>query len=222
MLIPMRRAIATLVLTALTLGTACDLFADALHPPSTAQRSTPPLSAIAARMNHAAILRGAFTQEKQFSIMTRPLISQGQFVLDRQQGIWWHTETPIVNDMVLSAKGILQKNAAGQRQQMESSKQPALKMMTDIIRQLVAGDWEQLARHFEIAVTDSDTQWQATMTPKAGSLFSGYAKEINIKGSDFVNFISIRENSGDETRISFSQLSPDTQLQRQENEAFSW
>lgn len=179
-------------------------------------------SVIAQRMKTADILRGQFEQEKYFSIMKQPLKSTGTFTMDRQKGIWWHNNTPIPGDMIINDAGIVQRSVSGTLQRYASSQQPALNLMTDIIRQLVSGDWNQLSKHFEIIATTTEEEWSATLTPKPGSLFDNYARSIELKGQAYVNFIAIYEKSEDKTRITFSQLSSDTQLQPSEANAFSW
>lgn len=184
---------------------------------------------IAQRMKTADILRGQFVQEKYFSIMKQPLKSTGTFTMHHEKGIWWHNDTPIPGDLILSDTGILQRSHNGSTQRHASSQQPALKLMTDIIRQLVSGDWQQLSKHFDITATASaenanvtTDEWSATLTPKPGSLFDSYAQSVELKGGAYVSFIAIYEKSGDKTRIEFSELSSDTQLQPRETDAFAW
>lgn len=179
-------------------------------------------SVIAQRMKTADILRGQFEQEKYFSIMKQPLKSTGTFTMHRQKGIWWHNTTPIPGDMIISDAGIVQRSGNGTLQRYASSQQPALNLMTDIIRQLVSGDWKQLSKHFEITANTTAEHWSAILTPKPGSLFDNYARSIELKGQAYVDFIAIYEKSDDKTRITFSQLSSDTQLQPSEANAFSW
>lgn len=181
-----------------------------------------PLAAISRQMQPAAVLRGDFAQEKHFSIMTRPLKSTGRFTLDRSHGIWWHNITPIPGDMVLSDKGIVQRSAQGQVQTLDSAQQPALKLMTAIIRQLVSGDWVELQKHFDITATLAADRWNATLIPKTGSLFAGHATRVEVSGSRFVESLSLLEKNTDKTRIVFSNLSSDTLLQPVEANAFAW
>lgn len=195
-------------------------------------RADDTLAAISQRMKKAELVRGQFAQEKYFSIMTRPLKSTGTFTLDRQKGIWWHNTTPIPGDLVISDAGILQRSSTGSIQHIDSTRQPALKMMTDIIRQLVSGDWAQLGTHFVISASLAPQgpasgsltpeEWSATLTPKPGSLFANYAERVDLKGQEYVQSIDITEKSGDKTAIRFSALGSDGPLQASEVDAFAW
>lgn len=200
-----------------------NLLAAGIHTPiAHAGADSSVLTTISQRMKPAQVLRGQFTQEKTFSIMTRPLKSSGNFVLDKNRGIWWHNITPIPGDMVLSDAGIVQVTTNGQRQKLASAQQPALKLMTDIIRQLVGGDWEKLQNHFDIEANTAPSAWTATLTPKAGSLFANHAARIEVIGNTYVEQITLQEKSTDKTHIVFSQLSSDSQLQPSEADAFAW
>lgn len=202
--------------------TLCLMVAGAFTPALSLASDQEVLAAIGERMQPVAVLRGHFAQEKYFSIMTRPLKSTGTFTLDRARGIWWHNITPIPGDLVLSDKGIVQRSTQGHIQTLDSAQQPALKLMTSIIRQLVGGEWVQLQKHFDITASVTAEHWSATLTPKAGSLFASHATQIDVSGDRFVESISLLEKNTDKTRIVFSQLSSDTQLQPGEADAFAW
>lgn len=202
--------------------TLCMLIVATFLPARSAVASQEVLATISERMQPVAVLRGDFAQEKYFSIMTRPLKSNGTFTLDRARGIWWHNVAPIPGDMVLSDKGIVQRSTDGQIQTLDSAQQPALKVMTSIIRQLVSGDWAQLQTHFDISANVAADRWTATLTPKTGSLFANHATQIEVSGNRFVESISLLEKNTDKTHIVFSKLSSDTQLQPGEVDAFAW
>lgn len=184
--------------------------------------NNPDLRAISERMTRAAVIRGEFAQEKYFSIMTRPLLSQGQFTLLREKGIWWHNTQPVTGDLVITDSGLLQRSASGETQRVSSEKHPALKTMTDIIRQLVAGDWNQLSQHFDIRAVLAEKEWTATLIPKKTSPLHAFARTIELRGQADVRAIKIDETNGDKTAIAFSQIRYDSQLQPSETDAFAW
>lgn len=187
-----------------------------------AKDSSDVFSAINQRMLVTPVLRGEFTQEKHFSIMSRPLKSTGRFTLDSKLGIWWHNITPLPGDLVLGDKGIVQRDTQGRTEILDGSQQPALKLMTGIIRQLISGDWLQLQQHFDIDARWIDDHWEATLIPKTGSLFSANAARIDISGNTHVEHIELLEKNTDRTHIFFSKLNGDTQLQPGEVDAFAW
>ncbi|CBL46062.1 Hypothetical protein HDN1F_24790 [gamma proteobacterium HdN1] len=203
------------------------LFAESSHAsipnhPEAATSQSITVSEISQQLDKSPVLRGQFVQEKQFTIMTRPLVSKGNFVLARTLGIWMHNDTPIPSDLVLTDAGILQINASGERETIDASQQPAVKLMTKMIRQLVAGDWEQLSLHFDISASQIKSEWRAHLAPKPNSLFAAHAQSIEVHGTEFVSTIVIIENSGDETRIHFDQITSDRELSAEENDTFHW
>lgn len=208
------RSALSLVIGAIMLGI--------MAPHAVADTVTVSHQAITERMKTANVIRGQFTQEKTISIMTRPLQSSGHFTLHHKQGIWWHNDAPVPGDMIISDTGIVQRNASGAIQRIDSVQQPALRIMSDIIRQLVSGDWKQLSAQFTIDAQAQTSAWHATLTPTPGSLFERYANHIELKGQDFVTFIAIHEKSGDKTLINFSQLTSDVALKASEANAFAW
>ncbi|MCB1567385.1 MAG: outer membrane lipoprotein carrier protein LolA [Xanthomonadales bacterium] len=165
------------------------------------------LQTIQARITHVAVLRGAFSQEKQLAGFRHPLRSQGRFLLARDRGVVWTTLKPFPSEMVVTQDRILTRQRDGKtRVEADASQQPALRSINTLLFALMGGNLEALAARFDVADMHSDAAgWHVALTPKAGALTQVFTR-ITLAGDTTVQEVDMEERSGDRTRIQFSEL----------------
>lgn len=166
------------------------------------------LAAIEQRIAKVAVLRGGFEQEKRVAGFRNPLRSQGRFVLARDRGVLWTTETPFPSDMVLTGERILSRQADGSlRIELDGRQQPALAAANAMLLAVVAGDVRALSAHFDIAAEAlPDDRWRMRLTPRRAALSRAFAS-IVLTGDRYVREVEIVEAGGDRTRLQFVALS---------------
>ena len=54
------------------------------------------------RLKVAPVLQGAFEQTKTLAGFRNPLVSHGEFLVARGQGVWWHTQQPFESTLVVT------------------------------------------------------------------------------------------------------------------------
>ena len=96
---------------------------------------------------------GEYQQHKTLAGMDKPLITDGSFVFNCNQGLIWHTQSPITETIIYKAQGdhvIL--HADGSTQVLDSRAQRAL---GKILNNLIGGNSDYLQQTFSIVEKDS-------------------------------------------------------------------
>lgn len=74
------------------------------------------LLALSQKLNLGETVRGHFVQSRQLKVLKKPLVSQGQFVFDKAQGLIWQQLSPFESLLILKDKQLIQKDSQGRVQ----------------------------------------------------------------------------------------------------------
>lgn len=164
----------------------------------------PQLQQIIGLLSSTNRVRSEFQQSKKMKILRRPLISKGSMIYERDQGLYWHIETPFPSTLVVMADRIIQ-HSDGQVTVMNATENPQAFGFAQVFFQLLAGNFIQLEKKFSLYFSlDKDVGWQLGLIPR-NAQFSMIAKKIILQGTDDLNAITLSDASGDITVIQFLQ-----------------
>ena len=153
-------------------------------------------------------VRGKFTQTKSLSGVSKKLNSEGFFIVDKAKGVVWITEKPIYQILKVSASGIRIANKSGVLMNLDSSGEPSVKYINELVLAIFSGDMGVLEKLFNYSGEVTNKSWNLELTSKntASMLF----KKITIVGSSAISSITFVSKEGDLTEITFSdvRLSP--------------
>ena len=161
------------------------------HPQTPAQAESI-LRAAMPDFGQVQLLRGRYTQRKFLREIPRPLISTGEFLLVRDRGVWWHTQTPLDSELIL-----IGRSAAGSG---GGSQQPGPEMAASAFFALFTLDLDALARSFDLFLTQTGSEWALGLRPRDAALASWFEK-ATISGSSRVDQVTLFEAAGDRTEI---------------------
>jgi len=165
---------------------AGDLFE---HPQTPAQAQSI-LRAAMPGLGQVEVLRGEYRQRKFLREIPRPLLSTGEFLLVRERGIWWHTQTPLESELTLRAVGPAQ--SGGQE------------AAAALFLALFALDLDTLARSFELFVMQSGTpqapHWLLGLRPRDAAV-AAWFRQATVSGGTRVEQLTLFEATGDRTEI---------------------
>jgi len=125
------------------------------------------------------VLRGRYRQQKYLSEVPRPLESAGEFLMVRDLGIWWHTQTPRESELTLTARG---------------RGQPGLLLALFVL------DLEALARHFDLFVTEPGPNWLLGLRARDAAVAAVF-RQVIVSGGKRVEHVTLLETTGDRTDI---------------------
>ncbi|MBT2338234.1 MULTISPECIES: outer membrane lipoprotein carrier protein LolA [Pseudomonas] len=153
------------------------------------------LQQLSEQLARPEVIHGQFIQEKHLRALPQPLVSQGRFVLAKDQGLLWLLQSPLKQDYRITAQGIARRD--GNTWQMLPNKSAGAEQ-NRLFLAVLQGDSSGLLRDFELSLSGEPQQWKLTLTPRS-VLLKQVFNQINIDGGDLVQRIELLETQGDST-----------------------
>jgi hypothetical protein len=162
---------------------------------------------VRARLVDAPLVRGQFEQKKTVAGFKKPLVSKGDFLLARDQGVLWNTRTPFASTLTLTRKSLsAEQGTGGAAYHLDSTKEPALAAVNELLFALLAGDVATLQQRFKVeGELVGPTGWRLELTPTDAGLARVF-KHIHLEGDGYVRQVQLEEARGDSSVILFDQL----------------
>lgn len=127
------------------------------------------------------VLRGRYRQQKYLREIPRPLDSTGEFLMVRDLGLWWHTQTPRDSELTLTARRRGQPAAA-------------------LLLALFVLDLEALARNFDLFATEPGPNWLLGLRARDATV-AAFFQQVIVSGGERVEHVTLLEATGDRTEI---------------------
>jgi outer membrane lipoprotein-sorting protein len=161
------------------------------------------------RLQAAPVLKGEFEQTKTLKGFRNPLVSHGEFLVARGQGVWWHTQQPFESTLVVTKTRLFTRNADGSANNlMDAQAEPGVKQVNELIFSLLAADIDVLADKFNVVAQPvGATGWTLTLTPRDANI-AKFLVRATLTGERDVQTVRIEEARGDATQIRFSHQVP--------------
>jgi hypothetical protein len=161
------------------------------------------------RLQAAPVLQGQFDQTKTIKGFRNALVSHGEFMVARGQGVWWHTQQPFESTLVVTRARLFTRAADGSTTPViDAQAEPGLRQVNDLVFSLLSADLEALADRFDIqGQAVGAAGWRLTLTPRDASV-ARFLARATLSGDRFVQTVRIDETRGDTTQIRFSHLAP--------------
>ncbi len=149
-------------------------------------------------------LRGRFTQERRLQGFSRPLRSEGDFLLLPGRGLIWRSTAPFASTMVITPAGILQLLDGREAMRLPASRAPGLGQFYQVLAGAMSGDPSSLGQVFAIAWQADANRWQLTLTPRrAEDPALASIAGIVVSGSRLVEAVEVRKANGDTDLMAF-------------------
>ena len=190
----------SLLLVTLSASASAPVFQNPLTPPQLTQLIAPAAQALAS----APVLRGSFTQRKFLKDIPKPLKSSGNFVIAREQGIYWHTLLPFDSEFILTPTTMAQLDGGKLAMRMDAAQQPALRLVGDVFFSIFALDASALAENFRLfGLHVGKNGWQLGLQPRTPTLAAVLTAAV-ISGATRVEKVEMWDAHGDRTEITLS------------------
>jgi hypothetical protein len=193
---------------AFALAAACWL------PAPAAPASTPDSAALVRQLLQVSpVLKGEFEQSKTLKGFRNPLVSHGEFVVARGQGVWWHTRKPFESTLVVTQTRLFTRAADGSTNNvLDAQTEPGLREVNELVFSLLSADLDALAVRFTVVAQPvGATGWTMTLTPRDANL-AKFLVQATLAGDRDVQSVRIDEARGDSTQIRFSHQAPSAVL----------
>ncbi len=171
-------------------------------------------SRIEKMVGSAQTVRGTFIQTKVMIGISKRLVSEGNFIVDKTQGVLWVTEKPIYQKLRVSSSGIKVDNKSGNLMTLDARNEPSVRYINELVMSVFSGDMNSLERLFKYSGDASSKGWFIELIPKSPT--SVPFKKITMTGSSAISRITFISKDGDSTEISFSDIRPAISLTKDE------
>lgn len=155
---------------------------------------------IRSALHDAPVQRGTFEQSKQVKGFRKPLKSSGTYVVTRGQGIVWNTLKPFPSELTVEPTAIASKQGTKELFRVDASKEPAVRLITEMLFAALSGDVESLLRHFEATGQIGPEGWSLVLKPASKGLEKVFL-HLELQGDSAVRKVHIAEATGDTTDI---------------------
>ena len=161
------------------------------------------------RLKLAPVLKGEFEQTKTLKGFRNPLVSHGEFLVARGQGVWWHTREPFESTLVVTKTRLFTRNPDGSTGNLaDAQAQPGVRQVNELVFSLLAADLDALADKFAITAQPAGaTGWSLVLVPRDANVAKFLAR-ATLAGERDVQSVRIEEARGDTTLIRFSHQVP--------------
>lgn len=176
--------------------------------------ANPLLSQVEVLIGSSQTVRGKFAQTKSLSGISKRLTSEGNFIIDKGQGVLWITEKPIYQKLKVTNSGIKVENKHGTLMSLDARSEPSVKYINELILAIFSGDMITLERLFTYSGDISVKGWFLELTPKSASLAP--FKKITVSGAVAINRIVFVSREGDTTEVVFADIRPAASLSKDE------
>ena len=173
------------------------------------------------RLKTSPVLKGSFEQTRTLKGFRNPLVSRGEFLVARGQGVWWHTQQPFESTLVVTKTRLFTRNADGSAgSQVDAQAEPGLQQVNELIFSLLGADPEVLAEKFAVVAQPVGAKgWTLTLTPRDANV-AKFLLRATLSGEREVQTVRIEEARGDATQIRFSHQVPSAALTSDEAARF--
>ncbi|MDO1509343.1 MULTISPECIES: outer membrane lipoprotein carrier protein LolA [unclassified Neisseria] len=149
-------------------------------------------------------VQGAFTQQRYLKSLTKPMTTNGRFVLLPKKGLLWHMQKPFDNRLRVRSDGITQwngKNWTTANPSKMSGQSQQIKLFLD----LLGGNTTGLEKQFNLQLSGTQQKWMLRLDPKT-ALMKQIFTRIDISGDNVVRRIELDEKQGDKTVMLFENV----------------
>ena len=148
------------------------------------------------------ILTGTFVQQRFLVGFDKPMTSNGRFRLVPGERLVWEMVEPFASRIEISREGITETVRGKETLKLPSSRFPALSLVLEIMDAALRRDWDAIERRFHVRPERNGDTWSLHFRPEGehpGLPFS----EIDLKGGEFVETVTLSRASGDRDVIRF-------------------
>lgn len=174
----------------------------AAHADDTALRNTI-LTTLAKQKNRHFY----FVQEKKLAMLDKPLITEGELLLDDTQTVTWDIQKPFALRYVLTPNNIREIDAQGERS-IQIGQNPLAAALTQAMTATFSGQWQDDSTLAAVTASGNTQQWQLQITPRSAELKT-LIQAMTVDGTQQeITTVTILESNGDRAVIHLRNFTP--------------
>lgn len=148
-----------------------------------------------------------FVQEKKLAMLDKPLITEGELLLDDKQTVTWDIQKPFALRYVLTPTSIREIDAQGERS-IQTGQNPLAAALTQAMTATFSGQWSDDNLLATVSATGDTKNWTLHITPRSKEL-QMLIQTMTVDGAQkTINTVTILESNGDRAVIHLRALTP--------------
>lgn len=153
----------------------------------------------------ATFIAADFQQQRQVKFISKPLISEGEFVFARKHGLIWQINTPFFSKLLYNDGDIYQSTTDVDKAQMDKADPDMMAAaMTKIMDDILSGQWALLNDKFSVIdsseLTNGDKQVRLKATDQ---LVAKVVTTLTIHFSKLIETVEFSDADGNVTKLTF-------------------
>ncbi len=148
-----------------------------------------------------------FVQEKKLAMLDKPLITEGELLLDDTQTVTWDIQKPFALRYVLTPNSIREIDANGERS-VQTGQNPLAAALTQAMTATFSGQWQDDSALAAVTASGNTQRWQLQITPRSTELKT-LINTMTVDGTQQgINTVTILESNGDRAVIQLRNFTP--------------
>jgi hypothetical protein len=156
------------------------------------------------RLQPGEVLRGHFDQTHYMKNATKPVESEGHFVLAPDYGLIWAMEKPIPITFVVTAAGMTQAVGGVPLFHEDATRAGTFIRLVGMVTDVMGGNWDSVGKNFVVQSSGDHRKWTVKITPKPATDAEKVMKLVTVNGAERVEGAKLIEQSGSEDKITFT------------------
>lgn len=157
-----------------------------------------------------AFQKGSFLQTKHIAKLNRNLVSSGEYLISKADGIVWQTKKPFPSTMIVSTHAVVQIAASGKKTVLQAGNNATFESFAKVISSVFQGGSALSETNFALYFEGDEKNWKVGLVPKESAI-RAVAEKFVLQGSSAMNSVTMHEKNGDFVRYEFANVVfPDT------------
>lgn len=142
-----------------------------------------------------------YTETRELAFLEIPVVSRGRLIFTPPDRLVKQVEKPNPRRYVIAGDTITITAPDQDELVINIDTHPLLRLFTEALRAVLAGDLESLERHYKLELTGERSQWQLQLSP-LDSQVAVYVRSLTISGRDrHIERMVTQEQGGDRTTL---------------------
>jgi outer membrane lipoprotein-sorting protein len=178
-----------------------------------------PLKELETALSEVKTVKTHFVQEKKMTLFKKPMITKGMILLEMPEKLMWKIESPVKYVLLIDGQQAKQWDGETKKTvRIALAEQPVFAAVTQQLKAWFAGNYRVLSKDYTITKLAGE-QLTFEFVPKPELPQAKMVKRISVtfqKDKKYIELFQIEEQSGDTTKLTFSETKLNSDIDKKE------
>lgn len=137
-----------------------------------------------------------FKQERNISVLTKPVLSFGEVHFDTSKGLCWQIQKPYISTLLVNEQGVFEVNNGKSNALLMEGGNPVFEAFSKVYLALFNGQINVLPQFFSVSIQMDEMGWTLDLLPPAQSPLS-WLQSIEVSQIQGTNSLKLIEKNQD-------------------------